>query len=241
MSNINKGVAELPTQPVTAAANETLNPIGVIHPALLPLTFSAGLDSFAISNTRSLHKDTDFVSVSLAVAHRAPLSQTRALGDLNNGHFPLNMVFSHVTIAPGEKAVLTYNMVNSGHQKPSEVEQGLEKATTTLAQKGAQIAATAIGSAIGAELGASIGTAVVPLIGTAIGVLVGYLTGSIFGILFANCDGPVASAVHVLTYEDVKAALATGHGVTHTDDHPGVDSSVGCGSNSHYTVTWSVK
>jgi hypothetical protein len=151
------------------------------------------------------------------------------------------MLFPHVSIAPHEVAVLTYNMVNAGHQPAGKVEQALEKATETLAQKGAQIAATAVGSAIGTELGAAIGTGVVPILGTALGALAGFLVGGAFGLIFADCDGPVASAVRVLTYDQIKAAVASGKPLTHTDDHPGIDSATGCGSNSHYTVTWSVK
>ena len=151
------------------------------------------------------------------------------------------MVFPHVTIAPHEVAVLTYTMVNNGHEAPGKVEQALEKGTEGLAQKGAQIAATAAGTAIGAALGEALGTAVVPIIGTALGALAGYIVGDVFGILFANCDGPVAAGVHALTFDQIKAAHATPNGLTHTDDHPGVNSAVGCGKNSHYTVTWSVK
>ena len=232
----NTKIAEHPGRLLDRNAADTL--LNHQPPAV---TFSVGLDSFAITNTRSRHEDTGFVTVSLAIGNRAPLSQTRALGNRNNGHFPLDMIFSHVSIAQGETAVLTYNMVNSGHQDPNKVEKELETATESLAQKGAKIAVTAIGSAIGSELGAAIGTAAVPIIGTALGALTGYLVGGVFGLIFADCDGPVAAAVHVLTYDQVKAALASGHGQTHTDDHPGVDSATGCGSNSHYTVTWSVK
>ena len=242
MSKIdNNKAVELPIKPVTESVVTPIHSGNPAPPLLVPVTFSIGLDAFAITNTRSLHEDTDFVTVSLAIANHAPQSQTRALGKRNNGHFPLNMIFSHVSIAPHETAVLTYNMVNSGHQDPGKVEQELKTATESLAQKGAKIAATAIGSAIGSELGAAIGTAAVPIIGTAIGALAGYLVGGAFGIIFANCDGPVAAAVHVLTYDHIKGALATKKGLTHTDDHPGIDSATGCGSNSHYTVTWSVK
>ena len=236
----NTNTKELPTKPVDETVFTTGHPI-IISPTLLPVTFTIGLDSFAITNTRSLHEDTDFVTVSLAIANHPPVSQTRALGKRNNGNFPLNMDFSKVSIAHGETAVLTYNMVNSGHQDPNKVETELKTLTETLAQKGAQIASTAVGTAIGSALGAAIGTAVVPIIGTALGSLAGYLVGGAFGLIFADCDGPVASAVHVLTYDQIKAVVASGKAQTHTDNHPGIDSADGCGSNSHYTVTWSVK
>ena len=205
---------------------------------LSPGVFSIGLDAFGITNTRSRHLDTDFVTVSLVVGSRPPLTQSRALGDLNNGNFPLNMHFVNVPIAPDETAILTYNMVNNGHQDAGAVIQALEKATEMLAEQGGKAAATAIGSAIGAALGAAIGTGIVPILGTALGALAGWIVTSGFGLIFANCDGPVASGVHVLTGAQLSAAAAHG-GIVVTDDHPGVDSASGCGSNSHYSVTWS--
>jgi len=235
----------IPTAPINAGGETVTNPVHPIHlpdPVLqLPITFSAGLDSFTITNTRSLHKDTDFVTVSLAIGHRPPLTQTRSLGHLGNGNYPLNMLFPNVSIAPGESAVLVYNMVNSGHTDSAKTEDELKKLTEKLATTGAQIAAKAVGAAIGSELGAAIGTAAVPIIGTALGALAGFLIGGGFGLLFADCDGPVASGVHVLTFAQIKAAHAGGQPSKHTDDHPGSDSPDGCGSNSHYTVTWLVK
>jgi hypothetical protein len=204
-----------------------------------PSSFTLALDSFEITNTRSRHEDTDFVSVAVTVGTRAPLTQTRSLGDLNNGTFPLNMAFPNLQVRPHENVTLNYVMVNAGHQDPSAVEQGIKQLSETLAQKAATAAATAAGGAVGAALGASIGTAVVPLLGTALGALAGWIINDVWGFLFADCDGPVAAAVHVLKGSEILAAQQRG-GMVVRDEHPGVDSPAGCGSNSHYFVTWSV-
>jgi hypothetical protein len=211
----------------------------VLTPYLTPLSCTMGLDSFEITNTRSRHEDTDFVSVSVTVGTRPPQTQTRSLGDLNNGTFPLNMVFPNLQVWPNESVTLNYVMVNNGHQDPNAVEKGIEQLSATLAQKAAAAAATAVGVAVGAALGASIGTAIVPLLGTALGALAGWVTSEFWGFIFADCDGPVAAAVHVLKGFEILAAQRHG-GMVVRDEHPGVDSPAGCGSNSHYFVTWSV-
>jgi hypothetical protein len=42
---------------------------------------------FRITDTRSRHEDTDYVSISLAVGSAAPITKTKAMGNLNNGTF----------------------------------------------------------------------------------------------------------------------------------------------------------
>ena len=204
-----------------------------------PQNYRIGLDSFQILNTRSAHLDTDFVTASLAVAGRPTQTLKRSMGDLNNGDFSLGMVFAPVKLNVLQTAVLTYAIVNSGHSDPDLIIKGLEAATTALAEKGAQVAAQAAGSAIGTALGAEIGTAAIPIIGSALGALAGWLVGEVTGLLTANCDGPVAAGMHPLSGGSLYAATAGGEVDRQTDDQPGTDSEHGCGSNSHYTVTWS--
>jgi hypothetical protein len=194
--------------------------------------------SFVIHNTRSRHNDTDYISASVAVAGRPPLKATQKLGDLNNGTYRTAMNFKDVEVADNETAVFTYAIVNSGHTDPNTAEKTLEQAVSSLAQKGAQIAATGVGAAIGAGLGASIGTAVVPVVGTALGALAGWLVTSAGNLVFANCDGTVAAGVHAFTGAQLRASQG-GH-LGATDHHPGTDSPHGCGSNSNYDVSWSI-
>lgn len=201
--------------------------------ALQQTTYTISVDSVRITNTRSLHEDTDFATASVTVGTGQPQTQTKALGNLNNGTHPVGLTFSGITVPAGQKVVLSYAMVNNGHGSPSEVQTMLTQAGNTLANKAAQAAATAIGGAIGAELGSSIGSAAVPIIGTALGALAGWLVGELTGIIFADCDGPVAAGVHVFTAEDLQKAQSQ------SDHTPGTDSAWGCGSNSEYYVNWS--
>jgi hypothetical protein len=199
-------------------------------------TFS--FDSFRIANTRSLHRDTDYASLSLAIGSAPAMTKTRAMGDLNNGTFKVGLTFDNLAVDANVPVVLSYAIVNSGHQSHADVEKSLQQAGTQLAQKAASAAAQAVGAEIGSVLGASIGTAAVPIVGTALGAISGWLVGHIGSYLFANCDGPVAAGVHVFTGAQLAAQTAGERVLTATDHNPGTDSPHGCGSNSNYYVTW---
>jgi hypothetical protein len=199
------------------------------------------LDSFRITDTRSLHKDTDYVSVSLAIGSAPPVTKTKAMGDLNNGTFNVGLSFDNVALVNNEAVVFTYTIVNNGHGSQVAVEKSLEQAGTQLAQKAAEAAAKAVGAEVGTLLGASIGTAAVPVVGTALGAIGGWLVGEIGSLLFANCDGPVAAGVHVFTGADLASRIQEAQALTQTDHNPGIDSPHGCGGNSNYFVTWSIR
>ncbi len=203
--------------------------------------YNFSVDSFTINNTRSRHKDTDFIAASVAVAGRPTRSASQSLGNLNNGTYPTAMMFQDVEVGENETAVFTYNIVNNGHSDPSAVEKTLLEGTKTLATKGAELAAQAGGTAIGAALGASIGTGVVPIIGTALGALAGWVVSYGGGLLFANCDGAVASAVHTFSGKQLREGTSRGGHLSKSDYHPGTDSAAGCGSNSKYNVNWTIK
>jgi hypothetical protein len=81
----------------------------------------------------------------------------------------------------------------------------------------------------------------VPVIGTALGAIAGWLVGEVTGLLTANCDGPVAAEQPAFKGLELwNRTHAPGNAFTHTTYHPGIDSAHGCGSNSQYSVTWSI-
>jgi hypothetical protein len=186
--------------------------------------FTFTLNNFRITNTRSVHEDTDFVSISVVVGSNAPIHlPTKSMGNLNNGTYPVNLTIPNVAVAPGENVAFSYSIVNTGFAANS-TEADLTKATDA--------AATAAASAGGGLISAGTGTAV----GSAAG---GWLGPKIAGIIFADCDGPVAAGDHAWTGAAL-AAAAMGKTVTTEDNNPGTDSPTGCGSNSQYYVNWSV-
>jgi hypothetical protein len=197
------------------------------------------LDSFQIRNTRSRHLDTDYVTFAVTVGNSEPQPQTKSMGDLNNGGFAVGLTFSDVAVADEKPVIVTYLIVNSGHQSQSEIDSKLESAATQLANAGAQAATTAIGSGVGALAGATIGGAVVPMVGAALGALAGWLASTLGSILFADCDGPVAAQQTPFLGRDLWLKTAEGP-LKFSTDNPGTDSPHGCGSNSDYVVNWSI-
>ncbi len=205
------------------------------------MTTNFSLDSFRITDTRSVHEDTDFVTVSITVGTNAAITKTHAMGNLNNGTYPVGLGVS--AVIPTDVAVpvvFSYVILNNGNGDHAAVQHGVETALSALGTQAAKAATTAAGGAIGAVLGAELGTAVVPLVGTAIGALAGWVVSTVGGFLFANCDGVVATGIHVYTSTQLIQNTAGGHKITDTVEHPGSDSPDGCGGNSRYFTTTTI-
>ena len=205
-------------------------PTGVIvRPEIQTVTFS--LDNFRITDTRSRHEDTDYVSFTLLVrdAHGNGTPQTlkKSMGNLNNGTFNVGLSFQNVVVPNGGSVAFNYLIVNSGHQSESDVYKVLETTGSALANKALVAGGTALG------------TAILPGLGTILGAIGGWLAGEISAILNANCDGPVAAEQVTLAYADLMSKIANGPD-TVTTKHPGTDSATGCGGNSMYYVTWHI-
>jgi hypothetical protein len=187
--------------------------------------FTFTLDSFQITDTRSLHEDTDYVTFTLLVKAKdgsgTPRTLNKSMGDVNNGVHGVNLSFSNITVNPTDTVMLNYLIVNSGHKAPGEVVSALESAGTKLLSQGAM----------------TLGNAIVPGLGSILGQAASYLANALLGVLTANCDGPVAAEQDMFTYDDLIGK--TSHGpFSHSTKHPGTDSPTGCGRNSTYIVNW---
>ena len=193
--------------------------------------FTFSLDSFRITDTRSRHNDTDYVSFTLLVKSAngtgTPKTLTKSMGDVNNGTHKVGLTFSGIPVNPTDTVVLNYLIVNAGHGNPSQVVSGLESAGTKLATAGA----TALGGAVGS---------VIPGFGTILGAAVGFLASEVTNLLNADCDGGVAAEQTTMTFNDMMTKTAKGTFIQ-TTKHPGTDSAHGCGGNSMYFVTWGMQ
>jgi len=132
--------------------------------------FSFTLDSFQITDTRSLHEDTDYVTFTLLVKAKdgsgTPRTLMKSMGDVNNGVHTVNLSFTNVQVNPTDTVVLNYLIVNSGHKNPSQVTSTLEGAATKLATQGGTLLGNAIAPGIGGSLvGAAAGVADQPFSG----------------------------------------------------------------------------
>lgn len=192
--------------------------------------FSFTLDSFSISETRSKHEDTDFVSFTVSVQPEVgiPFQNTikKSMGNVNNGTHPVILTLP-VTVNPGDVVYMSYLIVNAGHSSPGTIVAALEGASTKLA------------TAAGAAIAGAIGGSAIPLLGTALGAAAGFIAGEINTILTANCDGSVAAEVQRFTYDLLIADTSAGSFRWETH-HPGTNSATGCGSNSSYSTAWHI-
>lgn len=194
------------------------------------MNISFSLDSFRITETRSVRTDTDFASVSITVGLNPAVTQTRAMGDLNNGTYQAGIGVAAEIPSDETQVVFTYTIINNGHTDQSTLEKAVSAALSALGAAGAKAGA--------AELGALLGTAVVPVVGSGLGALSGWLVGELTSVIFANCDGPVAIGVHIYTGEQLIQLVSGGQKIVEADvQHNGSDSPVGCGSNSVYFTT----
>ena len=209
---------------------------GPIHPNPIlggPPNFTFTLDSFQITDTRSRHEDTDFVTFTLLVQPKngppaTPQTLNKSMGDVNNGTHAVNLSFPNVKVGPDDTVVVNYLIVNSGHSSESSIYSTLDSTAGKLATAGGSAAA-----------GALIGSAI-PGFGTLIGALAGWLAGELTSVLDANCDGPVAAEQNTFTYNDLLQKTANGN-YSETTTHPGTDSNYGCGGNSMYYVSWHIE
>jgi hypothetical protein len=218
-------VATAPTKPV-----QPITPIaGGVKMTRTLYKFS--LNSFKITDTRSVHEDTDYVSISVVVGKNPPVTKVKAMGDVNNGTHAVNLVIDNIAADADQPVAFTYTIINSGYDQ-NTIEQDLKQAVGAAATKAAAAGATAAGTAIAGPIGGDIGG----VVGNQAG---GWLVGKLMNIIFANCDGTVAAGSHVYSGAQLAAQTANGKIISKTDPNPGTDSPTGCGSNSMYYVGWS--
>jgi hypothetical protein len=186
--------------------------------------FNFQLDRFSIENTRARHTDTDHVAIGLKVDGVEYPTQTRHMGDLNNGTYPVMRGFNNIIVSLNSTvAAFNYQIVNNGHAS----QQALDDALVGGAKKLASLAATALGNDVLAGTGS--------IWGEVANSLVGWLGG----IVFANCDGPVAADQIVLNGATLVSKTSAGI-YSENRFYPGIDSATGCGSNSRYHAAFSI-
>ncbi len=192
------------------------------------------LTNFRITDTRSLHNDTDYVSISVAINGQAPIKlPPKAMGDVNNGTHQVSLSIPNVTVGPTNTVAFVYTIVNSGYNSNS-VEQALQKVVNFGAEKGAGAGSAAL---CGLVTGDPTTAKTCETVGSSAAT---WAMGKLDSIIFANCDGTVAAGTHGFTGAALAKGTANGGVISGTDDNKGTDSPTGCGSNSRYYVSWSI-
>jgi hypothetical protein len=204
-------------------------PVSVLgHP-----TFTVNLDSFRITDTRALHNDTDYVSLTVLLKSAAstgtPQTQVTYIGNVNNGTHYVGLAIPDLHIDPTQTLIFNYIVINygTGHNVQDLVKNGIKQIGEILAGYGLVTGGT------------NLARPPLPGIGSLLQSANQWLTG--LSLLAGNpsCDGFVAVEQVTLTYPDLLAHTASGP-YQHETPHPGYDSAWGCGRNSMYYVDWHV-
>ena len=195
-------------------------------------TCQRGAYSFGIGNvhieklrSRAIFGGTDtlYVTATVAIAGRPPVTITRFYGDHSTGDtFDAGLVLENIPLGDDELAVLSYAVVNNGNSGPDWLDK-VEKGIIDFAVQGAEKGLEALG---------------VP---PTIAGIVGEIIKKFGNLLFANCDGVVAAGVHQFRGADLCEKLDHGQPISGVDPNPGLNSPDGCGGNSIYDVTWFVR
>jgi hypothetical protein len=202
------------------------------------MIITLSLDNFRITETRALHNDTDFVTVSIKVGDADAITKTQAMGDVNNGTHDVGLgVSADIKIDADVPVAFSYLILNNGHGNPSDVQKGIQSALSALGTAGTAAAAKAVGKEIAELIGAALGTAAVPIVGSALGALSAWAVIKVGSVLFANCDGTVAAGISIYSSKQLVQNAISGNKITGTTEHKGLTSQTGCGSNSHYFTT----
>jgi hypothetical protein len=196
--------------------------------------FTFTLNSFKITETRALHNDTDYVSLSVRVGTKPPTTVVKSMGDVDNGTHEVNLSVPNVAVSPTEAVAFTYSIVNAGGIP--KFEQTLLKAAESAAQKLGDDAVKALGDLINDLLPGS-----GPFIDAIGDAAWGWLAGKIDGFLTpGGCNGPVAGGDKAYSGKQLAYQTADGEVITSIQLNKGTNSPDGCGSNSRYYVTWSI-
>ena len=153
--------------------------------------------------------------------------------------------FNPVTIELAEPMSLSYLVVNNGHDDQAKVLAALAIGANALGLGGSSSMQEGIGRGIAKFVTVTLQGATdisVPVIGSILSAAEGWLLGKLTDIVFARCDGIVAVEMRAMMGRDLYMMTNNGRNpLTVTTTHHGTDSDVGCGGNSVYDVTWTIR
>lgn len=213
----------------------------VARPPLTTTQFSFTLDTITISNTRSRHVDTDFVTVGAGVPTGATnVIAPRAMGDLNNGTYSVNISTGSMDCSQG--LIAHFSVVNSGHSDTSALEKVLRDAAAALidlAKQSLQPSAPPAPSSPTSPATGSGSDVLVKIMIACGAYIAGQAANAGIAALFANCDGVCAADTIRFSLTELQTLCANGP-FSQPRAYPGTDTPGGCGSNSAYTVGFTI-
>lgn len=196
------------------------------------------VESFVIHDTRAAHNDTLTLSHSAFVDGDMVAYRTLHMGDFDNGEYspadyaPDNGGLNGVVINdPTAKTAFIFQLVNAGNVPDGSL-------TGRLAATADQLAGITAGlaGAGAADAGAAVSS---PFFA---GGLILEAFATLWSWLDADCDGPVAAdQISGPRYWLDARTDNSSQTIRFTQNYPGTDSPTGCGGNSNYDVTWSLR
>ncbi len=201
----------------------------------MSITFT--LKSFAIGETRSPHLDTDYAVACLRQNGTLYPAQAKKIGDVNNGNHNVGFTFPiSNTYQNTDELTFSYMIINHGGGKTQDVLTRCENVMTQTPLSTFDPAGANIVTINGRQLPECLSTAL-----RAKDDLKNWWNQvkHQFDHLDSNhCDGPVAidrfsfkgQSLDQIILSDVISII-----------YLGMDSAVGCGSNSIYSVQWDVE
>ena len=234
-----------------------------------PLTLDFGIPDIIVRNMRTGHDgrkdgtDTVHLAMALKVNTKPRVFAAGFLGNLTGGEYGnAHIALPQIQVGDTDTVYFAYFALNYGgsatdaylsvSNAASTLVESLEKADEAAIREFTGIDLSvlppqAAGALMGAQLGNYAGNFVIPGLGAYLGAIAGWFADNVFSLTFPNCNGPVAGAFYAFRGSMLRRTLSAfqevpGHGLyIQTDDHPGVTSASGCGSNSHYQVIWNVQ
>jgi hypothetical protein len=201
------------------------------------------IEGFHIDNTRSRFDDTDQVSGVLRLGNETLPAQLRSNGDVDGGDFPIGFIFGPKLMSqPNTAAVLSYSIYNGD---TSRLPKSLAKLSTDLVGKAVDSMIQGKDPQQGdlSDFTDYPGAPNNPNFNFEDGSWIKVLEfAALADFLFPDCDGFVVIGTIGREKKKWDALIDAAGGVTLRQRvrYPGTDSPAGCGSNSDYSVTWSI-
>jgi hypothetical protein len=181
------------------------------------------LDHFTIATPRSTSVDTDWAAVTVTVNGEASPTQTKKIGDVNSDNNPVGVWLDIDLTAGVPEARIDYAFLIQNLGYKGSAEDQSNKALDWVSSECKDIITAAFGA-------------------KAVWDEVDSIIQDINQFIFADCDGPVAADKLSWTGSDLADTIANSpdHTLLYQHRYPGTTSHDLCGSNSDYTVYWSV-
>jgi hypothetical protein len=197
------------------------------------------LKSFALSNTRSLHEDTNYLALALTQNEKQLPPQVRKIGNVNNGTKQVNMTISiSGTYKTADTFTFSYILINHGGGSTEEVSTHCLNAISSAPMKNFSTKGATPVSVSGTQLPMCLSTA----LRAKDDMNASWnLIKSFFQHMDTNhCDGPVAIDSFSFTGAELDNLILVSQATPFSIIYLGTDSAIGCGSNSDYSVQWQV-